>query len=173
MGVFLIPFYLAGYWLIFRALRPAGFGWSFAVQIIDFYSISLGFGQVHSFFGIRRIMLQEGNKISEDFITYYEPIMDKLTTFEMPIVVVTYGLGMLVPSLLIMFIVLTKKTHYRKWMAFANVLVVFVLSYLSKFISSDLHNILMDISINTGRLLLFLMPTIILWNGERRIPNLQ
>ena len=169
LGVFFVPFYLLGYWLIFRALRPAGFWYSFPVLIITGYVITLGFSQVHSFFGIRGIILQTGYSISNDFINYYKPIIEKLNLFEMPIVFFTYILGIFLPSLCIMIVILVKKTYYKKWMAFFNVTIIFILFYLSKFISLNIYNFLLDISINTGHLLLFLMPTIIFWNGERKL----
>jgi hypothetical protein len=168
LGVFAVPFYLAGYWLIYKALRPGGFWAAFHVVLTAGYGILLGFSQVHSFFGIRGIMLQTGAGISPEFVDlFFKPIVERIASFEVPIVILTYGLGIVVPSLWTMVVILIRKTRYPRWTASINVVTVFIVLSLSRFVSQQLYSVLGDIAVNVGHAVFFLIPTVLLWNETK------
>ena len=164
LGLFFIPFYCLGYYLIYKAIKPAGKYIPLIFLLISIFGLIFGFSQIHSSFGYKALFLKSGYKVSEEFLNYYKSCIKNILPFQMIIIIVSYSLSIFINSIIFIFVVIMRNTLYKKWMLLCNPLFIILLfSGLSR-IFPNIFSILRPISVNFGNFIFFLTPTILLWN---------
>lgn len=129
LGVFFIPLEILGLWHVYRALEPAGKKLVYPMIFMAVYAIFPGV-VYHGTIGFTATFLKLSPLMSPELLNTN---MDFLKALFEPLGATLFVL-FTIASLLFVYIVTTKETHYCKWMAIANpfgIYMVFVLLYLS------------------------------------------
>lgn len=136
------PLYAVGGFHIFLMLRSANARWAFILFIIMAYGCALGGVWIGSRASISAIVnapqyLELGNLIAlYDF--RYESLLN-----------VTRVVVLLV-SIIYIWLTLTGRSSYPKWMAFFNPIILLLLSFVVWFIIPDVGKYMMPIALNIG-----------------------
>ena len=152
-GSLAAPFYVVGCWHIYLMLKPANKTIAFIAFLIGSFGFMVGSEWISSRASIGAIMhLQQSGVELESLIQLYQLRYENLLT----IIRVTT----LLLSLLFIGLVLTGRSHYRKWQAIFSPIVLLLTSFLIYVISPNIGKYLMPIALNVGFGLFFIMSLI-------------
>jgi hypothetical protein len=166
--VLFVPFYIAGFWMIYRALSPTHKKTATAIFLLGSYGVVMGSPLIHTMISINPIVYKYGNSFSnEAFVFAQHLINDKFVPLIMPALLVHYLITWIIPPLLFFIAVISGKTIYPRWSAFLNPLFFFIFFALGMAVFPDIFRYLYVGSINKGNVVFFLMPAVLLWQGDR------
>ncbi|PHR72426.1 MAG: hypothetical protein COA66_06865 [Arcobacter sp.] len=145
------PLYLIGCWHIYLMLKPASKTWAFIAFIISSYGFIIGGDWISSRASIGAIIHLQDNSL-QNLIKLYDLRYESLLS----IIRVTTS----VLSVIFVLLVLSNKSHYRKWHAIFNPIVLLLLSFLLYVINPDLGKYIMPIALNVAFGIFFLLSTL-------------
>ena len=149
-GVFGVPLYLVGCWHIYLMLKPANQKLAFVAFLIGSYGFIIGGDWISSRASIGAVVhLQKAGAQVQSLVELYQLRYETLLT----VIRVTT----LVLSGIIVYLVLTGKTHYSKWMAICNPIVLLLLNFVVYLIIPSIGKFLMPIALNIGFGLFFIL----------------
>ena len=142
-----IPFYFLGSWHIYQMLRPANNKLAFAAFLIAAYGFIFGAVWMGSRASIGSLIhhgdLIEGTKLVELYQLRYETLLQVIRSTT------------LVLSGIYVYLVLTGKTRYPRWMAAVNPIVLILLSFLIYAINKNIGIYIMPIALNVAFAIFF------------------
>jgi Family of unknown function (DUF6796) len=122
IGVLAAPLYIVGCWHIYLMLKPANKAWAFAAFIITAYGFMIGAVWIGSRASIGTLANLPDTAQVQQLIELYQLRYETLLT----VIRVTT----LVLSLIYIALVLTGKTHYPRWMAILNPIILIIASFI-------------------------------------------
>lgn len=155
LGVFALPFQIAGIIPLYFGLKPAGNKMAGVVLGGAVYALFMGvaFHVSYAFMGSAWKMYHEtglGNTVISEMMARFE-------TFWM-IIIVSVFIVLLLVSVCCVLLVLTGKSLYPKWLALLNPLCVFVFMYpLVAFLPAPLGGYVSPTYLNLSSLILFIL----------------
>ena len=168
LGVFILPFYLFGYWIVYRALKPAGRWFSLPIFWIITYGVIVG-AVLHGSIAMYAILMQEHEaaanvetgrvlfQLMEISLDLFEPF--QATAF------LCFGLTAIWYFVAVFF----KQTLLPRWMAFLNTILLHAPIVAAYFLIPSLGNILMPAAMNIAHVVFFFLITIHTWNKSDRL----
>jgi len=170
LAAFLLPFYVAGYWMVYRALRPSHPRIAITIFLMGSYGVIMGSPIVHSQLSLFPIIYKYAQTYSQEVVMFTEHLItDQLFTLIMPMFITHYFLAFIIPPLLFFGAVIGGKSLYPRWTAFLNPFFIAILFIGGLFLWPEVFMYLTPGSINKGMVVFFLLPTLLLWNGEKEI----
>jgi hypothetical protein len=149
-GVLASPLYLVGCWHIYLMLSPANRKLAFITFLLSAYGFMIGGIWIGSRASIGALTHfdQVGN-VTSSLVDLYQHRYETLLT----IVRITT----LILSIVYVLLVLSGRTHYQKWQAILNPILLLILSFVVYLIVPSVGIYLMPIALNVGFGLFFIM----------------
>ena len=148
IGVLSAPFYIIGFWHIMKMLEPANALASRIAFAIMSYGIIVGAVWIGSRAGISTIVNSTSMVNPMSFISLYELRYENLLQVT--------RLSVLFFSVIFIWLVLTGRSHYPRWMALLNPIFLILASFAIWVIAPVVGVYLMPIALNVAFALLFL-----------------
>lgn len=148
IGVLGAPLYLVGCWHIHLMLQPANPKWSLAAFFIAAYGFLVGIVWIGSRASISAFINAPAAPEIEQFIALYE------LRYETLLQVIRFAV--LILSVIFIWLTLTGRSHYPKWMAILNPILLIVLSFVVYVIAPALGKYLMPIALNVAFTIFFI-----------------
>jgi hypothetical protein len=148
LGVLSAPLYIIGYWHVMKMLEPASALASRIAFVIMSYGIIVGAVWIGSRAGISSIINSSSIVNPMPFISLYELRYENLLQMT--------RIAVLVFSVIFTWLVLSGRSHYPRWMALLNPILLIVASFAIWMIAPIIGIYLMPIALNVAFALLFL-----------------
>ena len=150
LGVLGGPLYVVGCWHIYLMLKPANQVLAFVAFVLGAYGFMIGADWISSRASIGAIVhLQQNGVAVETLIQLYQERYESLL---MVIRITTFVL-----SLIFIGLTLTGRSHYQKWHAIFNPILLLVGSFIVYMVSPDIGKYLMPIALNVAFGIFFLL----------------
>lgn len=150
LGVLGGPLYVVGCWHIYLMLKPANQVLAFVAFVLGAYGFMIGADWISSRASIGAIVhLQQNGVAVEALIQLYQERYESLL---MVIRITTFVL-----SLIFIGLTLTGRSHYQKWHAIFNPILLLVGSFIVYMVSPDIGKYLMPIALNVAFGIFFLL----------------
>jgi hypothetical protein len=152
-GVLGAPLYLVGCWHIYLMLKPANQTLAFIGFLVSAYGFMIGADWISSRASIGALVhFQESGGSIDDLVRLYELRYESLLT--------VIRITTIVLSLIFIYLVLTGRSHYQKWQAIFNPIVLLVMNFVIYAISPAIGKYLMPIALNVAFGIFFTMSVI-------------
>ena len=149
-GVLGAPLYVVGCWHIYLMLKPANQKLAFVGFLASAYGFMIGADWISSRASIGALVhFQEAGGSVEGLVPLYELRYESLLT----VIRVTT----VVISVIFIYLTLTGRSHYQKWQAIFNPIVLLVMNFVIYAISPAIGKYLMPIALNVAFGIFFLM----------------
>jgi hypothetical protein len=152
-GVLGAPLYVVGCWHIYLMLKPANQKLAFLGFLASAYGFMIGADWISSRASIGALIhLQEPGVNIEELITLYQFRYESLLT--------VIRITTTVLSIIFIYLVMTGRSHYQKWHALFNPIVLLVMNFMVYAISPTIGKYLMPIALNVAFGIFFTMSII-------------
>lgn len=149
-GVLAAPLYLVGCWHIYMMLKPAGQKLAFGGFLAICYGFIVGAVWIGSRASIGALThVQESSSDLHGLVELYQYRYESLLW--------VIRIATLVLSLIFIGLTMTGRSHYPRWMAVFNPIVLLLMNFLVYVLSPELGKYLMPIALNVGFGLFFLL----------------
>jgi len=142
IGVLGAPLYLVGCWNIQLMLRPANARWSMAAFLITAYGFVVGIVWIGSRASISALINAPATPDVLHLISLYDLRYETLLQ--------AIRVAVLLLSVIFVWLSLTGRSHYPKWMALLNPILLIVASFLVYVLAPDIGKYLMPIALNVA-----------------------
>ena len=142
IGVLGAPLYLLGCWHIYLMLRPANPKWSLVAFFVMAYGFLVGIVWIGSRASISALINVPTSPEIERLIALYD------LRYETLLQVIRFAVVIL--SVIFVWLTLTGRSHYPKWMAILNPILLIVASFVIFAIAPELGKYLMPIALNVA-----------------------
>ncbi len=142
IGVLGAPLYLLGCWHIYLMLRPANPRWSLVAFFVMAYGFLVGIVWIGSRASISALINVPTSPEIERLIALYD------LRYETLLQVIRFAVVIL--SVIFVWLTLTGRSHYPKWMAILNPILLIVASFVIFAIAPELGKYLMPIALNVA-----------------------
>lgn len=161
---FLIPFYILGFWLLYKVLEKSNKKFATIIFILFSYGVIMGSPLIHTVMSINPIIYKFGILKEIDINIINEMIENKITSIIFPVFLVHYLITWIIAPILLFIFIIRGKSIFNRWVAFFNPFIFLIVGMIGLFILPKVFIYLTPGSINKGNALLFLMLTIKTWN---------
>ena len=151
LGVLSAPLYIIGFWHLMKMLEPANIVASRIAFVIMSYGIIIGSVWIGSRAGISAIVNSTSIVDPISFISLYELRYENLLQVT--------RLATLVFSIIFIWLVLTGRSHYPRWMALLNPICLILVSFVIWLVAPGIGIYLMPIALNVAFAVLFIFST--------------
>ncbi len=152
-GVLGAPLYVVGCWHIYLMLKPANQTLAFIGFLISAYGFMIGADWIGSRASIGALVhFQESGGNIESLVPLYQLRYENLLT--------VIRVSTVVISLIFIYLALTGRSHYQKWHAIFNPIVLLVMNFVIYAISPSIGKYLMPIALNVAFGIFFLMSVV-------------
>lgn len=141
------PLYFLGCWHIRLMLQPASDRLSMLAYLIGLYSFALGLVWIGSRASLSALLNFQGTIDLDSLLGLYDLRYESLITI--------VRIAMLLLSAIYIGLVLTGKSHYPKWMAILNPILLIAVSFIVYVITPSLGKYLLPIALNVGFAIFF------------------
>jgi hypothetical protein len=148
IGVLGAPLYLVGAWHIQLMLRPANAAWSLTAFFITAYGFAIGAVWIGSRASISALINTSASPEIDQLIGLYDLRYETLLQI--------IRIAVLVLSVIYIWLVMTGRSHYPKWMAVLNPMLLIVASFVVYAIAPTLGKYLMPIALNVAFFVFFI-----------------
>lgn len=161
---FLIPFYILGFWLLYKLLSKTNERMALILFILFSYGIIMGSPLIHGLMSMNAIIYKFGidNGFNHELLKLL--IEGEITKTILPVFLIHYILTWLIASSILFTYILRGKTQLKRWTAFLNPLVFLIVGMIGLKVMPFLFVYLTPGAINKGNAALFLLLTIKMWN---------
>lgn len=131
IGILIIPLEALGLWFIYEGIKPAGKNIGLAVLVIGVYVIFPGVAY-HTTVIFTAHFLKLKQELPEESSAHLQELIPLWKSFSEPLAAVLFT-GFAVASLLLVWVLVQKRTDFAKWLAWWNPLTfyaVFLILYL-------------------------------------------
>ena len=153
LGVLGAPLYVVGCWHIYLMLKPANQMLAFIGFLVSAYGFMIGADWISSRASIGALVhFQESGGSIEGLVPLYQLRYESLLS-------VTRVTTLFI-SLIFIYLTLTGRSHYQKWQAILNPLLLLLMCFVIYLVNPAIGEYLMPIALNVGFGLFFLMSVI-------------
>lgn len=149
IGVLAAPLYLVGCWHIYLMLRPARQKWAMAAFLISAYGFVVGAVWIGSRASVGTLANQADTEQVRLLIELYQIRYETLLT--------VIRITTLLLSLIIAGLVLTGKSHYPRWVAIFNPIVLILASFIVYAVFPAIGKYPLPIALNVAFFIFFLI----------------
>jgi hypothetical protein len=150
LGVLGAPLYVVGCWHIYLMLKPANQMLAFIGFLASAYGFMIGADWISSRASIGALVhFQQSGGSIEGLVPLYHLRYESLLSVT--------RVTTLVISLIFIYLTLTGRSHYQKWQAILNPLLLLIMCFVIYLVSPAIGKYLMPIALNVGFGLFFLM----------------
>ncbi len=147
IGVLSAPLYLVGCWHIYLMLKPANKSWAMAAFLISAYGFVVGAIWIGSRASIGTLANMTDTSQIQMLIELYQFRYETLLT--------VIRITTLVLSLIFIGLVLTGKSHYPRWVAVFNPIVLIIGSFIVFAVSPEIGKYPLPIALNVAFFIFF------------------
>jgi hypothetical protein len=147
VGVLGAPLYLVGGWHIFLMLRPASQAWSLTAFFVTAYGFAVGAVWIGSRASISALVNTPASPEIEQLISLYN--------FRYETLLQIIRIAVLLLSVIYVWLVMTGRSHYPKWMALLNPILLIIASFIVYVVAPGLGKYLMPIALNVAFFVFF------------------
>ena len=151
IGALSAPFYIVGCWHIRLMLMPANPRWANIAFYIGAYGFAVGAVWLGSRASISALMNVPPSIAVDNLIALYE------TRYESLLQIIRVSVLLL--SAIYIWLVLTGRSHYPRWMSILNPILLIVASFVVFVISPALGKYIMPIALNVAFAIFFILST--------------
>ena len=151
IGVLGAPLYVLGCWHIYLMLRPANATWSLVAFFIGAYGFIVGVVWIGSRATISALVNTPASPEIEQLMALYD--------FRYETLLQVIRFAVLILSAIFVWLTLTGRSHYPKWMAILNPILLIIASFVVFAIAPDLGKYLMPIALNVAFTVFFIAST--------------
>lgn len=173
VGVLALPLQLAGIWLMYQALLPAGRWFALAVGLGGAYAVAAGPG-LHSTFGILALVVQARASAAPHSATQavLASILQRTDPFVTPLGAVILTV-MLLTYLGYALVVGFRHTRLPRWMALCNPITFLLVGGLLSLAIPAVALVVVPAGLNLTHLCFYALLTVLLWNADwaARLPS--
>ncbi|MGI9205399.1 MAG: DUF6796 family protein [Woeseiaceae bacterium] len=148
VGVLGAPLYLVGSWHIYLMLRPANPAWSLTAFFITAYGFVAGAVWIGSRASISALINTPVTPDIEELIGLYD--------FRYETLLQVIRIAVLVLSVIYIWLVMTGRSHYPKWMAMLNPILLIIASFIVYAVAPAIGKYLMPIALNVAFCVFFI-----------------
>jgi hypothetical protein len=153
LGVLGAPLYVVGCWHIYLMLKPANQKLAFVGFLASAYGFMIGADWISSRASIGALVhYQESGGTIEGLVSLYQLRYESLLT--------VIRITTVVISIIFIYLALTGRSHYPKWQAVLNTIVLLVMNFVVYAISPEIGKYLMPIALNVAFGIFFLMSSV-------------
>lgn len=142
------PFYLLGCWHIHLMLRPASSRWSLVAFLVMAYGFLVGIVWIGSRASLSALINLPPSPETASLISLYDLRYEALLQ--------VIRLAVLILSVIFVWLTLSGRSHYPKWMAVLNPILLIVMSFVIYAIAPQLGKYLMPIALNVAFAIFFI-----------------
>jgi len=153
IGVLGAPLYVLGAWHIHLMLQPANHFWAKLAFFVMAYGCIVGAVWIGSRATAAMIVNTASDSGLASGLALYELRYENLLTI--------VRIAILVLSIIFVWLTLTGRSHYPRWMAVLNPVLLIVACFLIFILTPDLGKYLMPIALNVAYFVLFTISTLI------------
>jgi hypothetical protein len=163
---FLIPFYIPGFWLLYKSIRKSSQRAATLIFILFSYGVIMGSPLIHTSMCTNPMIYKFGlaNNLSPAVMEQF--IGNDLTAVIFPVFISHYIITWLIAPAILFFFIIRGKSDLKPWVAFINPLVFLIIGMLGLLVLPDLFKYITPGAINKGNAFLFLVLTIKHWNSD-------
>lgn len=161
---FLIPFYILGFWLLYKVLKKSNKKFAMLIFVLFSYGVIMGSPLIHTVMSMNPIIYKFGIARGIDINIINELIANKMTSVIFPVFLIHYLTTWIIAPILLFVFIIRGKSIFSRWVAFINPLIFLIVGMVGLFIFPKIFIYLTPGSINKGNALLFLILTIKTWN---------
>ena len=152
-GVLSAPLYVMGMWHIYLMLKPAGQKLAFLAFLLSAYGFMIGADWISSRASIGALIhFQQAGTDVDSLISLYQLRYETLLS--------VIRLTTLSLSLIFIGLVLTGRSHYQKWHALFNPIVLLLGSFVVYVVAPEIGKYVMPIALNVGFGIFFIISLI-------------
>ena len=148
IGVLGAPLYLVGCWHIYLMLRPANPRWSLIAFFTMGYGFLVGIVWIGSRASLSALINTPGSPEIEQLIALYD------LRYETLLQVIRFAV--LILSVIFIWLTLTGRSHYPKWMATLNPILLIIGSFVIFLVAPGVGKYLMPIALNVAFAVFFI-----------------
>lgn len=169
--MFFIPFYIPGFWLLYKALSKKSKKTAIAVCLIFTYGVIMGSPFIHGIMTLNGIIYKFGmvNGLSHELLT--DLIAVKITGSILPVFLVHYLITWVIAPTILFFHILRGKSIFKRWTAFLNPLVFLLVGLAGLRLFPQVFVYLTPGAINKGNAAMFTLVTVYMWNDTTQKKN--
>ena len=158
LSIFFFPLYFLGYWHLFKMLTPASLWARQLFLLLGIYSLTIG----SIWLGSRVylvLLVQAKEKLTDpSAIETFTVLLQEMSFYNETLLTVV-RIGMLLVSILFIYLVATKRSYYPRWMALFNPIFLVLMSFLLYFIAPKIGGFIMPAAMNVAHFVLFSFST--------------
>lgn len=158
-GVFGATLYPIGCYHIYLMLRPANKKWAFAAFLIGSFGFMVGVVWIGSRASVSALMQLPASAEIEALIGLYDLRYETLLQ--------VIRLTTLVLSIIVIWLCLTGRTHYPKWMAIFNPIVLIIANFILFMVAPDIGKHSMPIALNVAFFIFFALSLLFAFKAQR------
>lgn len=159
LAVFGTPLYLVGFWHMYLGTRPFGKRIPFITFLVAAYGFIMGTVWISSRVSIA-LLVQANRDAGGDAAVLIGLIQHYIINYESLLWVIRITTGL--TSLAFIFMVLSNRTLYPRWMAIFNPIVLLISSFLLFVVAPDIGKYTLPIALNAGYFMFFILSTLVL-----------
>ncbi|MDD3903904.1 MAG: DUF6796 family protein [Sphaerochaeta sp.] len=167
--MFMIPFYLLGFYLIYKAVSKTNKTLAMVIFGLFSYGLVMGSPFIHGVMSLNGVIYTYGIQHGVSHEVLVGLIEGTLTGTILPVFLVHYILTWVVAPLLLFLHIIRKKSVFKRWTAFLNPLVFLLVGVLGLMVFPQLFAYLAPGAINKGNAAMFALATVSLWNGDAQV----
>jgi hypothetical protein len=165
--MFAIPFYLMGFWLVYKAVSKTNKTLGILIFILFSYGTVMGSPFIHGVMSINPFIYRFGmqNGLRHEALVGF--IEGTLTKTILPVFLVHYLVTWVIAPLLLFIHILGGKSVFKRWTALLNPLAFLLVGVVGLLVYPKLFVYLAPGSINKGNVAMFALATATMWNEEK------
>ncbi|MDC7229636.1 MAG: hypothetical protein PQJ48_04960 [Sphaerochaetaceae bacterium] len=166
---FMIPFYLAGFWLLYTALCKNNKGIALFVSLLFSYGVVMGSPLIHGVMSLNGVVYAYGIEQGLTHEILVSLIEGNITSAILPVFLFHYLVTWVVAPVILFIHIIRGKSVFKRWTALLNPLVFLIVGLVGLQIFPQVFVYLAPGSINKGNIAMFLLVTINLWNEDDKL----
>lgn len=161
---FLIPFYLPGFWLLYKSIRESNQKIATLLFALFSYGVIMGSPLIHTVMSLNPVIYKFGLANNLDPGLLEELIGTKITSAIFPVFISHYLITWVIAPIILFIHIIRGKSVFKRWVAFINPLVFLIAGMLGLKVLPEVFKYLTPGAINKANGFLFLILTIRYWN---------
>jgi len=165
--VFMIPFYILGFWLLYKALSKNNELFAISIFVLFSYGVIMGSPLIHGIMSINGVIYKYGinNGLGHELLT--DLIAGKLTSTILPVFIFHYVITWIIAPIMLFIHIVSGRSIFKRWTAFLNPLVFMIVGFIGLKVLPTVFVYLTPGSINKGNAALFLLVTAKMWHSDQ------
>ena len=167
--MFMIPFYLLGFWLLYKAVSKTNKTLALVLFVLFSYGVVMGSPFIHGVMGLNSViyafLFNQG--VSHELLV--DLIEGTLFPTILPVFLVHYLITWVVAPILLFLHIIRGKSVFKRWTAFLNPFVFLMIGVVGLKLYPQLFAYLAPGAINKGNVAMFALATVSMWDGDEKV----